>query len=194
MHCLVTSLICRGYWFYVCGRIPEGKDATAIDRKLIQKYDCNNSKSTRWRRKKNGFANVRYFRWNDFFVLIATKGQHLFFEEEADVKDIRKIPLKVGGYSISFRRDGSPRFRKTQQHRVHVRIGDREYQELLARFEHYCTQLSAKKLAAELYQIPFEGYAPVRRQLCRLLRLVNKRRRRSGLSQLPSTCLHLRRR
>ena len=33
------------------------------------------------------------------------------------------------------------------------------------------------------------AYAPVRRQLCRLLRSINKRRRRAGLSQLPKECL-----
>lgn len=191
VHYLVTGLICRGYWFYVCGRIPAGKAGEAIDQKLMQKYDCNNSKNTRWRRKKAGKANVRYFRWDRFFVLMATKGEHAFFEQEADIKDIRKIPIKVGGYSISFRRDGRPKnFADHQQYRVHVRIDDNRYKELTAKFDHFATRMSANVLAAKLYEIPFQGYAPIRRQLCQLLRRVNRKRRRSGLSQLPKECLH----
>lgn len=194
VHYLATSLICRGYWFYVCGRIPKGKSAAAIDQKLIRKYDCNNSKSTRWRRKKAGKANVRYLRWNDFFVLISTKGEHRFFEEEADIKDVRKVPIKVGGYAISFRRDGRPKCKDDhRQYRVHIRIEDGRYKELAAEFDHFATRMSANALGAKLYEIPFEGYAPIRRQLCQLLRHVNKKRRRSGMSQLPKDCLHFHR-
>ena len=195
VHFLVTGLICRGYWFYVCGRIPAGKDSEVIDRKLIRKYDCNNSKSTRWRRKKAGKANVRYFRWNDFFILMSTKGEHRFFAEEADIKDIRKFPIKVGGYSISFRREGRPKcVADNSQYRVHVRIDDDHYKELTAKFNHFATRMSANVIAAKFYEIPFQGYAPIRRQLCQLLRQVNKKRRRSGLSQLPTEVLHFDRR
>ena len=28
----------HGYWWYVTGRIPDGKDPTSVDRKLIAKY------------------------------------------------------------------------------------------------------------------------------------------------------------
>ena len=195
VHYLATALICRGYWFYICGRIPAGKDREAIDQKLIEKYDCNNSKNTRWRRKKAGKANVRYFRWDRFFVLMATKGEHKFFEQEADIKDIRKVPIKVGGYSISFRRDGRPRsITDHSQYRVHVRIETGSFKELVARFDHIATRMSANRLGAKLYEIPFRGYAPIRHQLCQLLKQVNRKRRRSGLSQLPREVLHFDRR
>jgi len=173
VHYLVTSLICRGYWFYVTGWIPEGKDAATIDRKLTDKYDCLISKSSRWRRKKLGKANVRYIRCGRFFVLIATKGDHDFFHEEANIHDIRKTPIKFGGYSISFRRDGRPSAKSsTIQYRVHVRIEKEHYKELTAEFEAIATRRSADHVAARLYELPFHGYAPVRRQLCTLLREV----------------------
>jgi len=192
VHYLVTSLICRGYWFYVTGWLPEGKDAAAIDRKLTDKYDCAVSKSARWRRKKLGKANVRYIRCGRFFLLIATKGEHAFFHEEASIRDIRKTPIKFGGYSISFRRDGRPsaELHKTQ-FRVHVRIEKSRFQELVAEFEHLALRRSEENLAAKLYELPFLGYAPVRRQLCTLLRQVNLKRRHSSLSQLPRECLFL---
>lgn len=192
VHYLVTSLICRGYWFYVTGWIPDGKDATAIDRKLTDKYDCAISKSARWRRKKLGKANVRYVRCGRFFLLIATKGEHGFFEEEANIRDIRKAPIKFNGYSISFRRDGRPTANATTiQYRVHVRIEKERFKELTAEFEAIGIRMSADRLAARLYELPFHGYAPVRRQLCTLLRLINRRRRRAGLTQLPKDCLFL---
>ena len=190
VHYLVTSLICRGYWFYVTGWIPEGKDAAAIDRKLTDKYDCCVSKSARWRRKKLGKANVRYIRCGRFFLLIATKGEHRFFQKEANIRDIRKTALKFGGYSISFRRDGRPAAQaKAIQYRVHVRIDKERFKEMLAEFEALAVRASADHLAARLYESPYRGYAPVRRQLCEVLRVVNRRRRRSGQPQLPKECL-----
>lgn len=192
VHYLVTSLICRGYWFYVTGWIPDGKDAAAIDRKLTDKYDCAVSKSARWRRKKLGKANVRYIRCGRFFLLIATKGEHAFFHEEANIRDIRKTPIKFRGYSISFRRDGRPSAKATTvQYRVHVRIEKERFKELTAEFEALATRRSAGHVAARLYELPFHGYAPVRRQLCTLLRTVNRKRRAAALSQLSRECLFL---
>lgn len=194
VHYLVTSLVCRGYWFYVTGRIPDGKDAESIDRKLTEKYDCAISKAARWRRKKLGKANVQYLRCGRFFILIATKGEHRFFQEEANIRDIRKTPLKFSGYSISFRRDGRPTANSpTHQFRVHVRIEQQRFRELLAEFEHLACRESAERLAGRFYALPYNGYAPVRRQLCRLLRHVNQRRRKAGKSALPKECLFLHR-
>lgn len=31
---------------------------------------------------------------------MATKGEHPFFEQEAEIEDILKIPIKAGEYSI----------------------------------------------------------------------------------------------
>ena len=41
----------HGYWFYVTGYVPLGKDLRAIDYKLISKYGIGVSESTRSRRK-----------------------------------------------------------------------------------------------------------------------------------------------
>ena len=183
---LAASVICRGYWFYVSGIVPVGKDPETVDAKLIEKYAANLPNSTRWRRKKAGRANVRYLRRGRRFFLFATKGDHPFFAEEGGaVRDVRQHPLRVGGYSVSFRRDGRDQTRR----RVHVRIPEDSYRNLLASFEHEATRLSADALAARLYAVPYRGYAPVRGQLCRLLRAVNGRRKRAGLSQLPKDCL-----
>ena len=104
---LASNYLPHGYWFYVTGRIPEGKSANLIDEKILAKYGIELSRQQRSRRKLQGLANLHYLRFENFFVILATRGKHLFFEAEgASVKDIRKFPLQFRGYSISVKRGG----------------------------------------------------------------------------------------
>ena len=57
-----------------------GKDPLAVDAKLIAKYGIAVSESTRARRKKAGQANLQYLRFERFFVVLATKGTHRFYD------------------------------------------------------------------------------------------------------------------
>ena len=119
----------HGYWFYVCGRVPSDKDAKAIDEKLISKYGIAVSESTRARRKRAGQANLQYIRHEQFFVILATKGQHRFFDEEKNlIRDIRRVPLKYGGYSVSYRHGGRTRDGKPDDKwHAHVEIERRQF-------------------------------------------------------------------
>ena len=65
--------------------------------------------------------------------------------------------------------------------RVRVQIGRERYRELVAYFAEMATRRSAEELARELYRVPFEPYAPVRKQLLKVLRLINKRRQAVSL-------------
>src|ERR1700683_2343074 len=99
---IACSYLRHGYWWYVTGRIPAGKEATAVDRKLVEKYTIALAESTRARRKQLGQANLQYLRHDRFFAILATKGQHRFFEEEAEgIRDIRRIPMRIAGYAAS---------------------------------------------------------------------------------------------
>ncbi|MFO0838370.1 MAG: hypothetical protein U1D55_07550 [Phycisphaerae bacterium] len=101
---LAVAYITHGYWFYVTGTIPEGKDPAAVDAKLIERYGIAISKWARCRRKKQGLANMQYLRHGRFFVLLATKGRHEFFErEQAVIRDVRRAPIRFAGYSIGCR-------------------------------------------------------------------------------------------
>ena len=87
---LACNFLPHGYWFYVSGWIPEGKDPGRVDAKLIDKYGVDVGRTARVRRKRLGQANLRYLRHGRFFVLIATHGTHRFFEDEAaSMRDIR---------------------------------------------------------------------------------------------------------
>jgi hypothetical protein len=187
---VATAYIPHGYWFYSQGMVPEGKDPRTVDAKLVAKYGAGLSKWQRARRKQTGLANVQYIRHGRTFLLMATKGHHAFFEEEAAaIRDVRKTPIKVGGYAISARKGG----RDGRLH-THVRVDRVAYAELLARFVDRAGNASNQWFAKEFYNLPFEPYAPVRRQYLLLLRRVNEVRVRSGRARLPVEVLPLRRR
>jgi len=193
---IACNLLPHGYWFYVTGWVPEGKDPRRIDQKLTSKYGANLGRPVRARRKRQGMANLRYVRHGRFFVLLATRGQHVFFEEEAvSIRDIRRVPLKFAGYWISYRRGQRQRqgTRDSAWH-SHVQIERNHYNDLKAYFLELALHKSLAGLAREFYQLPFEPYAPVRRQLMNILRAVNRERKRAKFQPLPFQVLPLRRR
>jgi hypothetical protein len=175
-----VRLLQSGFWFYVCGVVLAEKDPKAIDAKLLKKYGIEISKWARARRKKQGLANVHYLRRGRFWILMATHGKHDFFEQErANIRDARRVPLRFEGYAVSYRcgADG--------KHHPHVRIGEKEYKALKAFMESLAVHRSPEKLVNEFWSVPFEPYAPVRRQLFNVLRSVNRARQAAGYKKLP---------
>lgn len=197
---LVQLLACNylphGYWFYVTGRIPAGKDVRQVDAKLIAKYETNHSRTARSRRKRLGYANVQYLRCGDFFVLIATHGKHQFFEEEVGcIHDIRRVPLRFAGYAISYRRGNrTTEGQQDEKWHSHVEIDREWYKAMQADFSDAAIRDSTKQLVLRFFHFPFEPYAPIRRQMFKLLKTVNEVRRKARLEVLPYAVLPLRRR
>jgi len=180
---VAVSYLAHGYFFYVAGIIPEGKDPRRVDEKLVERYRLDISKWTRARRKRAGLANVAYLRHCRFFVLLATHGEHPFFDAEgAAVRDVRRVPIKFGSYSIGFR-GGHP----------HVRIAAATMLDLKEQLRRLALRRSSAELAAVLHRLPFEPYAPVRSQFCELLRFVNRLRSVAGLESVPRSALRFRR-
>ena len=181
---LAVSYITHGYWFYVVGSVPEGKEPADVDRKLIRRYGIDISKWARARRKRSGLANVHYLRHCRFFVLLATHGLHPVFQHEANVlHDCRRAPIRFAGYSVSCRGG-----------HAHVRIEKDTYLELKAWMLERSSFLSVEQLCRAFRLIPFEPYAPVRRQLLAIWRAVNRARRAASLDAVPVECIRLRRR
>jgi hypothetical protein len=185
---LAVGYVNHGYWFYVTGCVPDHKQPELIDQKLIEKYDIAVSKWVRARRKRQGQANVHYLRHNQFFVLIATKGVHRIFEEERTViRDVRREPIRFAGYSIGYKLGADRKWHSS------VRVHPIEYNLIKSNCLGVATQRSVEGLRAEFERIPFEPYAPVRRQLLNILRAVNRDRRRAGFEPVPVTAVRLRR-
>ena len=159
---LVQQVACcylpHGYWFHVSGYIPEQKDPARVDAKLLKRYGVNRTRWSRVRRKRAGHANIQYIRHGRFFLLLSTHGRHPFFEEEGDqVRDARRSPIRYAGYSMSFRGGHS-----------HIRIELEEYRNLKAMLLDLSTKRPVGALARMFRELPYEPYAPVRRQLLNL--------------------------
>ena len=181
---LAVSYVGRGYWFYATGKISGGKCPELIDRKLVEKYDITTKKWVRARRKSQGLANMQYIRFEDFFVLLATEGNHVFKERERDqIRDARRNAIRFGGYQIAHRNG-----------HVQVRIDDDTYQLLKACYVDLAIRRKKEFMVEEFYRFPFEPYAPIRRQAFNILRAVNRVRKRAGYEQLPTSCIWLKRR
>ncbi|MDZ4848228.1 MAG: hypothetical protein SGI77_02955 [Pirellulaceae bacterium] len=189
---LASNYMPHGYWFYVTGRVPVGKNADAVDQKILAKYGIELSRQQRSRRKLQGFANLHYLRYQDFFVILATHGKHPFFEAEAtSIKDIRKIPIQFNGYSLSVKRGGFLKREEGEEaatldkrHRVRVIISREAFRNLAAYLLELATHRSAETLRWEFWNQPFEPYAPIRKQLLKVLRAVNNKRSAMGYEKL----------
>lgn len=182
---LGVCLVGRGYWFYVLGTVPAGKDPARVDAKLVTRYRADLSKWARLRRKRAGLCNVAYLRFGRTFVLVATHGLGEFFEDEAEViRDARREPIKVGGYAVGFRGG-----------HVSVRIDLARYRQVKAHLLDIACRRNVADLAGEFVRaVPFEPYAGVRSQAACLLRAVNRVRAAAGLEPVPRSCLRTRRR
>jgi hypothetical protein len=198
---LVSNYLASGYWFYVTGRVPEPKDPRAVDRKLIERYGIDLSRPSRSRRKAAGLANLHLIRFQRFFVLVATHGRHAFFEDEvSSIRDVRKVPLQFQGYSIAVKRgeylpkaEGEDSATVDGRYRVRVQIARAQYRE----FKAYLLERArypAEVLGRDFFTLPFEPYAPIRKQLLTILGAVNIARKSAGERPLPYSVLRFRRR
>ncbi|TWU37515.1 hypothetical protein Q31b_43030 [Novipirellula aureliae] len=197
---IAASYLRHGYYWYVTGQIPERKNPESIDVKLIDKYGIDISTWQRSQRRKQGVANAQYLRHGRWFILMLTAGHHALRQpsskggEGERVMDCRRVPIRFAGYSISYRKSGvAETGGGPPKWHAHVRIDAPTYAQLKAHFEGLATHRTADTLAAEFTRLPFARYAPIRRQLLNLLRLVNGRRKPHGYETLPYSVLNLRR-
>ena len=184
---VAVSYVGRGYHHYVRGTLRDGLDPEEIDRKLIEKYDIAISKAERCRRKQAGRAAVQYIRFEREFLLLATRGRHALFDEEAKViKHVRDRAIPVRGYLIGHGQDPSGRLHPR------VQIAPLPYKRLKAYFLELARHRRVETLVELFERFPFEPYAKVRSQMLAIFRAVNGLRERAGFEPVPKTCLPLR--
>jgi len=112
---------------------------------------------------------------------------------------VRRVPIHVGGYSLSVKRghflkkgegeSATPDGRM----RVRVQIGRERYRELQSYFLMLACHRSAENLGRELWQVPFEPYAPIRRHLLNVIRLINAKRGAAGYATISPGMMRYRR-
>lgn len=170
-----------GYMRYALRTIPEGKatddELRRIDEKVIRTYRVTYHRTTRARRRAKGQANVAYVRYRRWFVLLSTEGDHESDEFTRNApKDIREDPFHFCGYVVSLKNG-----------RVHVAM-TRRRMERLEKIADTIALHREPKVAAFFLNISHSIHFPgVVRQKLKLLRVINKKRRRAGLARISWT-------
>lgn len=198
---IATCLLRHGYVHYVQGQVPAGKDSRAIDKKLLTKYEVVQNEWRRAKRKQKGQANLQYLRFEGTWVLMATEGYHpMKTDEQSQLKDIREAPIQIAGYSIylkkgDFKKKLSQEETPVPDDKWHARvlISREKFKELRAYFLDRACHRKVETLVAEINALPFEPYKPVWRQLRKLVRLINKKRKAAGYSPVPMRAVRWRR-
>lgn len=163
-----TDALRHGYYRYAVRRIPENKEPSSIDQKLIDIYGVTRCRMTRLRQRQKGFASVQYVRFRHSFVLLATEGKHDVFDKIYSL-DARVRPIAIDCYTIGFR--GST---------VCVKVANIEWKKVENRF-HKTALHDRSMLEYRLTHLPYYLFPGVEAQYRKLLRSINKRRRRSRL-------------
>lgn len=164
-----SQYIRHGYLFYALGEIPSGKDPAHVDAKLLDRYQVSRCRMTRTLRRRAGEGNVVYLRLRDRFILMGSKGEHHFFQDERP-SDCRVRPILISGYSLGVKR-GKPC----------IEIAPDRLAVIAKSAQAISLHNEAKVTAffAGISPLKFQG---VIRQQKQLLDAVNDRRRRAGLA------------
>lgn len=157
---LAVNGIARGYFFYVTGWIPETKDPSRVDVKLMARYQVSDSKWVRYRRRQRGEANVRYLRLGLFFVLIATEGTHPFFELETTIEDFRRKAMRFHGLRIGAWQDRNGDWHPS------VKLGPKRLERLIENL----SEADERSVATFVARVPGKRFKPVQWQIRRAQR------------------------
>ncbi len=189
----VVRYVASGHYFYVTGTIPERKDPSAIDAKLVDLYDIAKPKWARARRRLASRSGMHYLRLGRFFVLLATHGEHAFFaDHQRNIQDVRRVALHVGGYAIRYTYSQAEK-----RWKVFVRLDRETYRNVKAQMLELARQARcrpAEVLEREFANLPWQPYEPVRKQLLAILHTVNRRRSQAGLEKVSPSCVRKMRR
>ena len=159
-----------GYWYYKTGWIPEPKDPARTDEKILRAYAVPRSRMALHREGKKGRAKLRYYRTGRFFVLLATDGDHPFFEADKP-NDVRVTPLRYHGFTISY------------EGKIRLRWSTEVYRKLRRMFMDRVLD-PAVVIEARFKRLRHPYHPDILLQRQRLVRGVSQKRRRAGKPRL----------
>ena len=164
----IRLYIQHGYIRYLVRKIPEGKDLESIDKKILSCYDITYNYNTRVSRRKNNTGNVVYVRFGHTFILFCDEREHKEFDKMESL-DFRTSPLHFSGYSIGIKQDkpciiiAPLRFKAIRKQAQTIALHNR------------------KKIQAYFENISPFTFKGVATQKEKLLKEINKRRKKAGL-------------
>lgn len=190
---VACSYVSNGYRFHVSGEVPARMEPEKLDEKLLSKYSIRKTDAQRYYAKSIGRANIQYIRFERDYLMLATKGEHIWNACEAgNIKDCsRGEPIQFFGYSIYWKdgryrpycckRDREGPAEKDDKKRVRVQISRERFRELKAEFVTQATRRRAAWLATKLFYVPYEPYAPIRQQMLEIVHAINRKRKDAGM-------------
>jgi hypothetical protein len=184
----IGNFVTKGYHFHIWGMVPEGKTGEEIDRTMGRKHPSIllSLPAKRQRFHRHGEARLQYLRFGRWWIILATHGNGPFWLTE--VNNVRKHegknakPIVFWGYSLSYRNG-----------KFHARIRAEEFKRLKRFFLEVAARWDLAWWKDYLWELPFEPYAPVLRQIGGLVRRVNKVRQTAGLEKIPESYIRVRR-
>lgn len=94
----IVYLVGRGYTEYFLIDYPEQKKDRflSIDKKLIDKYQCDLTKDQKHYRKRKGFANFTILRWSNKMIMLKTPGEiHSKIKADDKFFGIKETPILI---------------------------------------------------------------------------------------------------
>ncbi len=202
---LAIGYVIRGYYYYVCGAVPERISPHHNDQNILKKFDVARSKFSKYRRRKQRgpegrpLANCQYIRFRDYWVLLCEDGSFVddkdvtdFFAEHTKqdsdgnlvkkYSDVRRVAIKYGGYSIGYSNE-----------RLSVRMEGKAFREL-KRYYLGMARAPIKTLMWEFGHFPYVSYGGILKQTFAILKAVNVIRAAATLKPIPTSCVQVRRR
>ncbi|MBY0513573.1 MAG: hypothetical protein K2P78_06635, partial [Gemmataceae bacterium] len=148
---LALGCVRFGYFFWVGGELPESVETWVFDNRMLNRYPMEFSKWTRWKRRQQGFSNLRYLRYGRSWVIVAQAGRSEFFDMEgSSIRDIRESPFYYRGYSVA-----------SKNGHAHVQISKARYAELRAEVKAEALERSDGAWKEWFWELPFEPYRAV---------------------------------
>lgn len=159
------------YFRYVYFEVPERKDPTKVDQKIIEKYGVTSCRMRRARARQRGQASFQYIRLGHSCILLATDGAHPDFDNEQPY-DFRDGPLRFSGYTVGLRNG-----------EVSVEVETLVWRRTEKLFKRIALH-KHEQLQARIAALPFYRFMGVEKQKSRLIKSLNQRRRKARLPLL----------
>lgn len=160
-----------GYYRYLLAEMPREKDAKVIDHKLLTLYKITYCRTRRARQRAKGEAVVAYVRFGHRFILLATEGDHTEIEKQ-NFKDCRVQPIHLSGYTIGVKNT-----------KPCVQLSQKRYRALRKLLSRIALH-NKTKLTDFFNRISPFSFPGILRQKYKLLKMVNTKRKKAGLTSL----------
>lgn len=182
---LIVLLVSNGYWHYCLTHLPEKKRDkwTTVDEKLCRRYPPL-SKWQRARKKKNGYANFYYFRWEAMAMIMHTDGVTNGPLEDIFL-DVRRNPIPIVISSLTTFLV-SPEQNGDKKH-ISVRLDRATYKGIKETLYEIAKTKDKRKIWIEFNKLNgFPAYRDIIRQKQQLATYASKQAKRNQLQIEPN--------